>query len=273
MRPVWKGAVSFGLVSIPVKLYTATESKTVRFNYLHKTCKTPIRYQKVCPVCDEKVDNDEIVRGYEYQKGRYVIINDEDLDNLPLESVGSVQILDFVDLMEIDPIYFMKSYFLAPGQFGEKPYYLLLQALKETGKIAVAKVFLRSKETLAALRVYQDCLLLETMFFPNEVRHPEVIPELQEVYKQKVHENELKMARTLIENLTAKFDSAKYSSNYLQALLQLIEKKIKNEDVEIPLRQEEQKVVDLMEALKASIKATQKKKKAGTGKRSKQVTS
>lgn len=257
MRSMWKGAISFGLVTIPVKLYTATESKEIKFNYLHKGCHTPIKYQKVCPQCNREVKADEIVRGYEYERGHYVILNDEDFEKLPLDSIKAIQILDFVKLEEIDPIYFIKSYFLAPGDLGAKAYKLLYQALQETGKIAIAKLFLRTKENLAVIRVYQDCLMLETIFYPNEVRSPKAIPELQDLAVE-IHENELKMAKTLIENLTAQFDPAKYTSEYRKALRELIEAKIKDEEVTKVEPIASPKVVDLMEALKASIKASEK---------------
>ncbi|WP_227767187.1 Ku protein [Zhaonella formicivorans] len=267
MRSMWKGAISFGLVTIPVKLFTATESKEIKFNYLHDECKTPIRYQKFCPTCERELNSEEIVRGYEYEKGRYVILKDEDFEKLPLDSIKSIQILDFVNLQEIDPIYFMKAYFLAPGDFGTKAYKLLYQALEETGKIAIAKVFLRTKENLATLRVYQNCLLLETMFYPDEVRNPAVIPELQGL-EVAIHENELKMAKSLIDNLTAKFDPAKYTSDYRKALTELIEAKINDNQIEEVQRTETAaKIVDLMEALKASVKATEAARKPKSPKR------
>lgn len=260
MRPMWKGAISFGLVNIPVKLYTATESKNIRFNFLHKECKTPIQYEKKCPLCDRVLENHDIVRGYEYEKGKYVVVQDEDIEGLPLESIKAIQILDFVNLAEIDPIYYLKSYFVSPNELGGKPYRLLYQALKETGKIAVAKVFLRTKETLAAIRVYENCLMMETMFFADEVRKPQTIPELES--KPEIHDNELKMAKSLISNLTAEFKPEKYDSNYRKALQELIAKKVANEEIEIPREiTKDEKIVDLMEALKASVNATEKKKK------------
>lgn len=271
MRSIWKGAISFGLVTIPIKLYAATESKEIKFNYLHKECHTPIKYQKICPTCNREVPPEEIVRGYEYEKGRYVIFKDEDFEKLPLDSIKAIQILDFVKLEEIDPIYFMKSYFLAPGDFGAKAYKLLYQALRETGKIAIAKVFLRTKENLAVIRVYENCLLLETIFYPNEVRSPQAIPELQDLNVD-IHENELKMAKNLIENLTAHFDPVKYTSDYRKALRELIEAKINEEEVAVVKRPESAKVVDLMEALKASIQATQKGPKEKPKKKTKKAT-
>ncbi len=267
MRAMWKGAISFGLVNIPVKLYTATESKEIKFNYIHEECKTPIKYQRVCPTCDREVTNEEIVKGYEYEKGRYVILKDEDFEKLPLESIRSIEILDFVDIREVDPIYFMKSYFLAPGEFGIKPYRLLFESMEKAGRIAVAKVVLRSKENLAVLRVFKDCLLLETIFFPDEIRSPEYISELKG--EVKLHDNELKMAMSLIDSLTSAFEPEKYHSGYREALMGLIHSKVEGKEIEEPRRPEGEKVIDLMEALKASIKAVKGEKK-GAKKETKQ---
>ena len=151
MRPIWNGAISFGLVNIPIKLYTATESKEIKFRYLHKECKSPIKYQRYCPVCEEKIENEDLVKGYEYESGHFVVMEDEDFAKIPLESLKAIEIIDFVHLTEIDPIFFMKSYYLAPTELGQKPYHLLFKAMEETGKIAIARVVLRTKENLACI--------------------------------------------------------------------------------------------------------------------------
>ncbi len=255
MRSVWKGAISFGLVSIPIKLFTATESREIKFNLLHAQCQTPIKYQRICPSCNREVTPEETVRGYEYERDKYVIIRDEDLEKLPLDTLRSVQILDFVDEKEIDPIYYMKSYFLAPAEYGVKPYRLLLETMRETGKVAVAKVVLRTKENLAVLRIYQDCLMLCTMFFPEEVRNPAELPE--RAPDVQLHPNELKMAKSLVDSLTAGFDPHKYRSDYRQALMELIETKVVEDDITTPERPGDTKVINLMEALKQSIDAAQ----------------
>ncbi|MHB1420253.1 MAG: non-homologous end joining protein Ku [Bacillota bacterium] len=273
MHTIWKGAISFGLVNIPVKLFTATETKNIRFNFLHNACKTPIQYQKVCPTCKREVTSEEIVRGYEYEKGKFVIFNDEDLENLPLNTLRTIDILDFVDLHEVDPVYFLKSYYLAPGDLGAKPYRLLYQALQETGKAAIAKVTLRSRESLALLRVYKNCLMMETMFYPDEIRSTEAMPEL--TGEVPIHPNELKMAINLIENLSAAFEPGKYSSDYRAALQELIQTRVINEEVEVPVRPEGAKVLDLMEALKASVQATkeqQRQKTVANGRKKKKTT-
>jgi len=259
MRTIWKGAISFGLVNVPVKLYTATESNDIKFNFLHASCKTPIKYEKHCPTCDVVVPAEEIVRGYEYEKGRYVIINEQDFEEIAIEQTRTVDIVDFVDLAEIDPIYYAKSYFLTPGDGGQKAYSLLRQAMKDTGKIAIAKVVLRNKQHLAAVRVYQDCLVMETMYFPAEIRSPQALPELD--YEVKINPKELNMANDLIENLSEDFEAAKYTDDYRKALRELIEAKIAGKEVATaPALTESGKVIDLMEALRASIDAAQRDK-------------
>ncbi|MDA8211157.1 MAG: Ku protein [Clostridia bacterium] len=262
MRSMWKGAISFGLVNIPVKLYTATEKKDIKFNYLHSVCKTPVQYQKVCPACQREVPMEEIVRGYEYQKGKYVIIAEEDLENLPAATTRAVEILDFVDLAEIDPLYYDKSYYLAPNDGGQKAYALLKKAMEDTGKIAIAKVVIRSKQSLAAIRVHEDALVMETMFFPEEIRSAKLLPELN--YKADLHDNELKMAISLINNLAASFEPEKYTDEYRAALMEVIQAKIAGEEVTVPAQAPAGKVVDLMEALKASIQLA-KTEKSKTG--------
>lgn len=265
MRNIWKGAISFGLVNIPIKLYTATEVKDIKFNFLHRECKSPIRYEKICPVCKTELNSEDLVRGYEYEKGRYVIIEEEDLEKIPLSTLKNIEILDFVSIEEIDPIYYVKSYYVAPGDLGTKAYHLLLEAMKKTGRIAVARVVLRQKESLAVLRTSHNALIMETIFYPDEIRDTQLIPEMK--YDIAVHDNELKMAVNLIESLTARFEPEKYQNNYREALLELIHAKVKGEEVITPAQPETTKVVDLMEALKASIEAAQKDKKAAPKKR------
>lgn len=258
MRSMWKGAISFGLVNIPVKLFSATERKDIKFNYLHNKCKSPVQYQKFCPVCEEEVKHEDIVRGYEYEKGKYVVIDENDLENIPTTTGKSVDILDFVDLVEIDPVFYDKSYYLGPNDGGQKAYRLLKKAMEETGKIAIAKVVIRSKQTLAAIRPSQDALIMETMFFPEEIRNPQAIPELE--VKADIHDNELKMAVNLISSLSSAFQPEKYTNEYRQAMLEVIESKITGQEVAIPEAPAAGKVVDLMDALKASIDLAKKEK-------------
>ena len=261
MRSMWKGAISFGLVSIPISLYPATEKKDVKFRFLHGECRTPIRYQRVCPACNREVAAEEIVRGYEYEKNRFVIIEDRDLENIPDERSRTIDILDFVDLEEVDPIYYDKTYFLGPGETGEKAYTLLRRIMEETGKVAVARVVIRTKESLALLRVYREgMLVMETMFFPDEIRDPKAIP--LPAREAKIHDNELKMARELVLNLAEKFDPGKYHDQYRELLLDVIRTKVEGQDVAIPAPRQEGKVVDLLEALKASVDMAKKTQEA-----------
>jgi DNA end-binding protein Ku len=249
---MWKGAISFGLVYVPVKLYAATEQKDIKFNYLHKKCNNPVQYRKFCPYCQTEVAMEDIVRGYEYEKGKYVILEDEDFEKDTANSPGkSIEILDFVDLAEIDPVYYEKSYYLAPGDGGAKVYDLLKRAMAETGKVAVARVMIRSRESLAAIRVSGRTIVMSTMHYPDEIRQPSALTELN--YQVNLHDNEVKMAVSLINSLSAAFQPEKYTDTYRQGLMERIQAKIAGEVIETPARQETGKVVDLMEALKASI--------------------
>ncbi len=260
MRPLWKGAVSFGLVYVPIKLYTATESKDIRFNFLHNKCKNPIKNKRYCTYCQKEVSTDEIVRGYEYEKGKYVILKDEDFENLPDRESKNIEIIDFVDLKEIDPVYYQKAYYVVPGEGGGKVYELLKNAMEKTGKAAVSRIMIRTKESLAVIRVVNNAIMMNTMFYPDEVRKPEQLPEMN--FNVKLHKNELKMAENLIENLSAKFKPEKYTNEYRKELMEIIQAKIAGKEIETPQEEaEDRKVVDLMEALKASIEKTEEEKK------------
>lgn len=265
MRTLWKGAVSFGLVNIPIKMYVATERKDIKFNFLHNQCMTPIQYRKYCPNCDREISGDEIVRGYEYQKGNYVVINEEDLERVPLENTKTIDILDFVDLAQVDPIYYDKTYYLEPSPGGEKAYTLLIEAMSRTGKVAIAKVLIRTKQSLAALRIKDQALIMETIFYPDEIRSPAGLNPGVDLAK--LHDNEIKMAVSLIDNLSTNFDPAKYQDDYRKALWELIEGKIVGQEVVSAAPAAERgNVVDLMEALKASVKLaeeTREPKKTG----------
>src|SRR6187399_2560320 len=200
MRPIWSGTISFGLVSVPVRMFSATESKELRFHFLHKDDLAPIGYDKVRKDTGEHVDPDDVVRGFEIEKGKYVPIEDEDLDRLDIELTHAIDILDFVNLEEIDPIYFRKAYYLAPQDGAEKPYRLLVRALEETGKAGIAKVVIRNKQHLAALRAHDNVLVLETMYFADEVRKPEKVNGRANLRKAEVD-----MAKSLVENLSDTF--------------------------------------------------------------------
>lgn len=272
MRPLWKGSVSFGLVNIPVRLFAATEKKNVRFRYLHEPCRTPVEYHKVCPACNKEIAFDEIVKGYEYEKGRFVVIDESDFARIPAETTKSIAIVDFVRSEEVDPIYYDRSYYLAPGETGEKAFQLLMQSMVEAGMVAIIRIVLRSRQALGVLRVYGGSLALETMFYPDEVRPTTQLPIWNRDLK--MQENELQMARQLIENLTTSFSPEKYTDEYRKALLEIIEGKIKGEEVFVASPPEKGEVIDLVEALKASVEATRKaaRKESGRGKRKKTGT-
>lgn len=260
MHTMWKGSISFGLVNIPIKMFAATEDKDIRFKYLHKECNTPIKYKKTCPKCNREIKQDEIVKGFEYEPGKFVIITNEEFDTVKAEvNARAIEILDFVSLSEIDPIFFDKSYYLSPQEIGAggKAYNLLLKAMNDTQKIAIAKITIRNKQTLAALRVFNNVLILETIFFPDEVRDIKLIPGLPE--NVEVDSKELDIAEKLIDNLTAQFDPSKYKDDYRKSLKDLIDNKIKGREIHAAPNVPENNVVDLMEALQASLKETKKK--------------
>lgn len=257
MHTMWKGFISFGLVNIPVNMYAATEEKRLRFRYLHRKCQTPIQSVRICPKCDQTIAWNEVVRGYEYQDGHYVLMEKDELDELLPDTKKAIEILDFVELDEIDPIYFNKTYYLGAQEKTNKAYVLLRDALKATGKIAIARVIIRSKQTLAVVRVYQNCLVMETIFYPDEVRPIAQIPDLPE--NPELTEREESMAVQLIEQLTTTFQPENYRDTYREMLEEQIKKKINNEQIVEPTEQKPEKVVDLMEALQASLNKVKKK--------------
>jgi DNA end-binding protein Ku len=252
-RPIWSGTISFGLVSVPVRMYSATQSKELRFHFLDRHDLQPIGYDKVRRDTGKHVDDDDIVRGFEVEKGSYVQLEDEDLDRLDIELTKTIDILDFVDLGEIDPIYFRKAYYLTPQDGAEKPYRLLVRALEETGKVAVAKVVIRNKQHLAAVRPSNGVLVLETMYYADEVREPEKVDGRVQVRKP-----EVEMAKSLVENLSGKFDPKKYDDTYRKELLELLRAKAKGKPLPEPEEEPEGEVVDLMAALRESVERTTK---------------
>ncbi|MFD2044369.1 Ku protein [Ornithinibacillus salinisoli] len=260
MHTMWKGTISFGLVNIPVKLHAATENKDVSLRQLHKECQSPIKYEKVCPVCDREIEKDEIVKAYEYAKNKFVVLDDEDLEALKKEQEDrSVEIMDFVKLEEIDPIYFEKSYYLSPNEGGGKAYGLLRAALKDTGKIGVAKMIIRSKEQLAIIRIYNNTLVVETIHYPDEVRNVQDVPNVPE--ETEIANKELDTAKMLIEQLTTEFEPEKYKDEYRTALLDLIEeKKEKDQTTTAKEKPKPDNVTDLMGALQASLDRAKKDK-------------
>ncbi|GGJ10556.1 non-homologous end joining protein Ku [Alicyclobacillus cellulosilyticus] len=256
MHTVWKGAVSFGLVHIPVRLHAATEAKDVKFRYLHRACKTPIQYTRTCPACGRPVEWDEVVRGFEIRPNEFVVLEEDELRQLDAPRSRTIDILDFVQLPDIDPIYFDRTYYMSPDGSGAKAYRLLAAAMRETGKIAVAKTVLRSAETLACVRVYRDVLVMETLFWPDEVRPVEQLPAVPAADLQ---DQELQMAVTLIQQLAAPFQPEKYKDERRVALMDLIARKAANVPAAVARAAEpSENVIDLMQALKESIRLAQR---------------
>jgi DNA end-binding protein Ku len=254
MRTMWKGAISFGLVMIPVKVYGATEEKTLRFNQLHAPDGGRIRYKRVCSIDGEEVSYSDIVKGYEHEKDHYVTITDEELESLPVKTTRAIEIERFVDSEQIDPIYFQRSYYLVPDGTGVKAYHLLREAMGDDGKVAVAKVAFREKEHLATVRLRDNVLMLETMFWPDEIRAAR-FDELDE--EVELRPQEIKMARSLIDSLTDDFEPKDFHDEYRAALEDLISKKVQGEEITYAEPAEPSKVVDLMDALRASVEAAQ----------------
>ncbi len=259
MRALWKGTLGFGLVIIPVRLYAATSRQRPSFNQLHRKCSSPIKYLKWCPVCREEVTADEIVLGYEYERGRFVLMQDEDFDGEDGTADKSILILDFVSLAEIDPVYFDKSYYLAPAEGGQRAYHLLLRVMDEAQKVAVCRVRIRARESLATVRVYRGgCLAMETMLYPAEVRDYTVLEGLSPIEPEA---REIEMARMLVENLSVPFDPERYVDRTRERLLSAIERRIAGQHVVVPEQPEPARVIDLMEALKESVKRSEEGKR------------
>lgn len=254
MRTIWKGAVSFGLVTIPVRLYSATEEKDVSFHQVRRSDGSRIKYKRVAAADGEEVPYSEIAKGYELPSGEVVVLTEEDFADLPLTTQKTVEVLSFVPLDQVDPMYFAKSYYLEPEQAALKAYVLLLRALEEAGRVAVVKVALRQRESLGCLRAKDGVLVLETMLWPDEIRAPEFDVLKGDV---DVRPQEVAMAQSLIEALAADFDPDEFSDQYREAVQALIEAKVEGREVVAPAADEagDGTVVDLMGALRASVDA------------------
>ncbi|MCW2545320.1 MAG: Ku protein [Frankiales bacterium] len=263
MRAIWKGAISFGLVTIPVKLYSATEEKDVAFHQVRRSDGSRIKYKRVAAADGEEVAYGDIAKGYELGSGETVILTDEDFKDLPLTTSRAIDVLQFVPLTEVDPIYFAKSYYIEPEKTGTKPYVLLRDALEDSGKVAIVKVALRNREALATLRVRDGVFVLETMLWPDEIRTP-AFDFLDE--KVEVRAQELAMAASLIETLTGDFDPSAYTDSYREALQAVIDAKIEGREVVQPESSQPTSgtVIDLMAALRASVDAAKKAQGGGT---------
>ena len=265
-RAIWSGAISFGLVNIPVKLYSAVSRQTVRFHQLDRSDNQRIQQKRVNPRTGEEVPYESLVKGYEISPDRYVVITPEELEALEPEKTRTIDIEDFVELSQIDPIYYDHPYYLVPDKGATKAYRLLLDAMRESERVAIARVVLRSKEHLVAIRPRDGVLTMETMLFSDEVIPPDDLEELPEDGKARTSKKELDMARQLIESLSGDFQPEKYRDEYRDRVLDLIERKAEGEEVVLEAPPEEpQKVPDLMAALEASVAAA--KRQSGGGKR------
>jgi DNA end-binding protein Ku len=261
-RAIWSGAISFGLVNIPVKLYSAVNRKTVRFHQLDREDNQRIQQKRVNPRTGEEVPYENLVKGYELAPERYVIITPEELESLEPQKTRSIDIEDFVELSEIDPIYYDHPYYLVPDKGAGKAYKLLLEAMKDSGKVAIARVVIRSKENLVAIRPLDGLLTMETMLFSDEVIPSDGIEDIPADGEAKTSARELEMAKQLIDSLTSDFEPGKYRDEYRDRVLEMIERKAEGEEIVIEAPEEEpQKVPDLMAALEASIAGTKKPKK------------
>ena len=259
MRSLWKGAITFGLISIPVRLYSAVQEKSLKFHLMHDEDGGRIKYERTCAKCGKKVGWDDIVKGYEYSKDHYVTFEDQELEALDVDSIKAIDVVAFVPLTEIDPIYFNKTYYVAPEASGLKAYRLLAEALEAEGQVGVAKVALREKEHLATIRLKDDVFVLETMYWPDEIRAAE-FDELTK--KVDVRDNEVKMARQLIQQLATDWHPEEFRDDYRDKLEELVTKKVEGQEITLAAEPAEEptKVVDLMEALKASVEQAKKTK-------------
>jgi DNA end-binding protein Ku len=256
-RAIWTGAISFGLVTVPVKMYSAVDRKSVRFHQLSGKTGVRVAQKRVDPQTDEEVPYQDIVKGYEIAPDRYVRIEPAELDSLEPKKTKTIEIEEFVELSQIDPIYYDHPYYLAPGTGGAKPYRLLLEAMEETGKVAIARVVIRSKEQLVAVRPMGIALGMATMLFPDEVLSPERLDEVAEAANAKTTKREVEIAKQLIESLAGDFEPDKFRDTYRDEVLALIERKAEGKEIAIqpPAEEVRAPAPDLMSALKASLDA------------------
>ena len=261
-RAIWTGVITFGMVSIPVKLYSATENKDISFNQLHRDCKGRIKQQTFCPTCDRKIEYDEIEKGYEYGKDQYVVITKEDLEKLPVPNKNIVEVTSFIKQDEIDPIFYDKNYYIEPDPAAKKPFALFLKAMKEKDVVAVASIALRSKQRLCALRLLDGTLMLNTLLYPDEIRvqRGTPLPDVQ------LSDKEMAMANSLIDLMTSDFEPDQLKDTYREALLTTIQAKLEGKEVVEAPAVPTSNVVDLMDALKASMEAMKAQKEAAATK-------
>src|SRR2546422_8824259 len=261
-RAIWKGSISFGLVNIPIALYPATRREELKFRLLRKSDLSPVNYKRVAEKDGKEVAWDQIVKGYEYEKGKYVVLKDEDFQRVDLEATQTVDIKDFVDQEEIDPMFFYKPYYLEPQKGGDKAYALLRDALKDTNKVGVAKVVIKTRQYLAGVKPEDGALVLELMHFADELADPE---KLHVPKKMEVGKREMSMAKSLIDTMSSKWNPEKYKDDYREALMEVIEEKVEAGGKEIEEKPKKAprptKVIDLVKVLQQSLEQTGAKKK------------
>jgi DNA end-binding protein Ku len=270
-RAIWKGSISFGLVNIPIALYPATRREELKFRLLRKSDLSPVNYKRVAEKDGKEVSWDQIVKGYEYEKGKYVVLKDEDFERVDLEATQTVDIQDFVDQEEIDPMFFYKPYYLEPQKGGDKAYALLRDALKDSGKVGIAKVVIKTRQYLAGVKPEDGALVLELMHFADELADP---GKLHVPKKTEAGKREMNMAKSLIDSMSSKWNPEKYKDDYREALMEVIEEKVEAGGKEIEEKPKKAlkptKVIDLVSVLQKSLEQTSVKKKATTKSRRKQ---
>jgi len=268
MRAIWKGSISFGLVNIPIALYPATRKEELKFRLLRKKDLSPVNYKRVAAKDGKEVPWDDIVKGYEYEKGKFVVLNEKDFQRVDLEATQTVDIQDFVDLDEIDPMFFYKPYYLEPQKGGDKAYTLLREALSDGKKVGIAKVVIKTRQYLAGVKALKDALVLELMHFAEELADP---AKLHVPKKTTIGKREKEMAEALVKSMSAKWDPEKYKDDYREALMEVIEEKVESGGEEIEEKPKEKKtptkVIDLVAVLQESLKAQQGGKKKGAPKK------
>ena len=266
MRTIWNGSISFGLVNIPIGLALATQRTDVAFRTLHRECGTPIKQKRWCPFHERDVEPDELVKGWEVAKGEFVFVEESDLESVALQRSQSIEIVRFVKLQDVDPVYFDRTYYLAPAaaDAARRPYVLLLRAMQDTGMAAVGKFVLWGKENLCLVRPHGDTLAMETLFFAEDVRAKNEIEEA--VAATKVQKAELQLAEQVIESLVGEWNSADFENDYRRELRTMLEAKLAGEEIQRPEPVAETPVVDLMEALRRSVADAQERKQAKPGK-------
>lgn len=263
MRSIWNGTISFGLVSIPVKLYPGTKRKDVRFSLLHADCHSKLKYRRWCPKCQREVDYRDTVRGYEYEKDHFVVITDDEYEQIAKKQKRRIDLASFVDLGQIDPVYYDRTYYVLPSEAGRKPYVLLTQAMEETERAGIGRFLLRSKPHLVALRTKGQVLLLQTMYYADEVRDLEIVE--REVgtplgsEDTEIDPREREMAVQLIEGLSTPFEPEAYRNDYRDALLEFIERKIQGKETVFSAEEDRREVIDLMDALEESLEKVQRR--------------